>query len=309
MEEAEDPCAREVARLMPGARDEGVRVGLFDRLRNRALPRRWEQSPGGAIWRLQPTVGGVLIGEARAVQERRLSLFAIRPDSGDLLWSGLEFDEPWWIALETTIGDVALLHRYPRPDRPETCGCIAVDALDGHILWEDRTGRAIFGDGSTLLLQRGEPTDWSDAAIVDVRTGEPLRTIQDRLDDVLDYQEACGDQKRWQGWVGMEEIPGGAEGWEELLGRLGVPRSATIVGSLERATYGPWSAIVVHTTAERGASGITSMLYLLRDDKVFLRQELHAGSPGPSGDSFFIWNGVLMAVRNGTSLLGIDLRN
>lgn len=300
---------REQDDTIPAERGASGSVGLLDRLRRSRSVIPWEGRPGGFIWRLQPTTDGVLVGEARDVRQKQLSLFGIRPATGDLLWSGRTFDEPWWIALETTIGNVAVLHRYPRPDRPETLGCIAVDAFTGSVLWEDPTGRILFGDGSTALLQRGAPTDWNDVAIVSLRDGTEQRSIGGQMEEVLDYQEACGDQERWNGWTSATIVPSDSDDWGRTLAEFQVPVDRPIVGDIETVTYDEWRVLAVHAASPSDPSNIVTSLYLRRGGRNLLRQQLHSGPPGSSGDTFFIWRGVLMAIREGDTIIGIDLNS
>ena len=100
---------------------------LLQRIFGRGLPPGWEITPGGIVWKLQPTPGGILIGEARDVEARTLSLFAVRPSTGEEIFTGIRLDEPWWIALEMTIGEIAILHSFPQPDMPTALGATAVD--------------------------------------------------------------------------------------------------------------------------------------------------------------------------------------
>ncbi len=282
-------------------------MGLLDRFRRRSLVKPWEVRPGGAIWRLQPTTDGLIVGESRDVNRKRLSLFGLRPSTGELLWSGLTFEEPWWIALETTIGTVAIVHRYPQPDRPETRGCIAVDSHTGAILWEDRMGRILFGDGATALVQRGAPTDWDDVSMVDLRDGSEQRRLGGQMEEVLAYQKACGDQKRWDGWTSATVVPADSEAWGRTLSEFRVPTDRPLVGDVETATYRDWQVMTVQSVSAADPANIVTMLYLRRGQRNVLRQQLHVGRSGSSGDTFFIWCGVLMAIRDGDTLIGLDL--
>jgi len=235
-------------------------------------------------------------------------LFALDPDRGELLWSNRSFDEPWWLALETTIGDVAVLHRYPRPDRPETLGCVIIDALSGEMLWEDPMGRIIMGDDASLLLQRGEPGTWSDTSIVDARTGSVIHRIHGTVEEIDAYREQCDGDIRWNEWISGMAIDPGSELWDRTLSLVGVDTRAPILAPLEHIEYEEWSATVVHTRGRREGDGITSMLYLRRGMKLVVREKLRTETTPPSGESFFVMRGVLMALCGRETLLGIDLR-
>ncbi|MEO5930449.1 MAG: DUF4905 domain-containing protein [Candidatus Kapaibacterium sp.] len=284
---------------------------LLQRIFGRSLSPAWEIAPGAIIWKLQPTDGGIIIGESRDVELKTLSLFAIRPATGQVLFSGLTLDEPWWIALEMTIGEIAIFHRFPRPDMPNSIGATAVDCGTGQVLWSNDSIRILCGIEEIALAQRGETFDWHALALIDARTGEILEEIGDNVERAQAFQRTCGTISGLRGWINSEELEEDDLRYsiiEEAAARLLKERR----GPLEVAEYGGYVVIGAHDRSKRSpeamlANLVDAHLIVIQGDRPVVHEIVTREAPGPSSDIFFIWNGTLIYIRDRRILLGINL--
>lgn len=287
------------------------------KLINRILGRRyapiWEHSPGATVWKLQPTTpSGILFGESRDTEAKETTIFALRPSTGKLLYSGIALDEPWWIALEMTIGDVAIFHRFPKPDLPNAMGTVAVNCTDGSILWSNNELRVLCGIEELALVQRGESLDWSNLALIDIRTGAVLEEIGEHAERVAGFQEACSRTTLWDGWINSAQIdPETPEGIEVLALLKG--EITDLRGPVEYRRHGPVTAVTASTPSRRGSAAtlnnlVDTHLLLFSEGRVIHRDTLAQVSPSAVGDLFFIWNDLLIAIRDRSTLVCYDLR-
>jgi hypothetical protein len=284
---------------------------FLDRIFGPTLSPAWEVSPGGIVWKLQPTAGGILAGESRDVERRTVSLFALRHRTGDVLFRDRTLEEPWWIALEMTIGEIAILHRYPRPDLPNALGAVAIDATTGEILWENETVRIICGLEEVGLAQRGESIDSPSLLFVDLRSGAVIEQIEE-IGRAREFQALCSAGEGIEGWTGSEEIDAASAEGRAIIATAGI-KAEELRGSIESAEHGAYTVASLHLRSRRSANAmlagrVDNMLLVIRDGRVLYRETAVPDAPAPSSDLFFIWNGVLTFIREGRTIVGIELR-
>jgi len=289
----------------------GSRVNILSRIFGRERSPVWEFSPGGLIWKLQPTRTGLLFGESRDVENKRLTLFAVSASDGAPRFHDLELHEPWWIALETVIGDVAVMHRYPRPDLPTAVGAVAVDSRDGRILWTDETIRILCGVEEIALAQRGSSFEYEELLFVDLGSGTVLEEIGGNIERAVAFQSLCDDRQRWSGWIPASQLTEEHPRFESLSAI--VSRSiGDRRGAIETAEFGGHTVLAVHERSRRSAQAMLSgtvdgVLLVVAGNDVIYRETIVRDAPAPSEDGFFIWNGMVIFIREGRTLVAIDL--
>ena len=284
---------------------------FLDRIFGPTLSPAWEISPGGVIWKLQPTAGGILAGEARDVERRTMSLFAIEHRSGVLLFKDRVLEEPWWIALEMTIGEIAILHRYPRPDLPNALGAVAIDAATGELLWENAALRIICGLEEVALAQHGESIDSPSLLFVDLRSGATIEEIED-IGRARAFQALCNDAEGIAGWTSSEEVePSSSEG-RAIMTTAGI-KPEEVRGAIETAEHGAFTVASLHVRSRRSANAmlagrVDNILLVIHDGRILYRETAVPDAPAPSSDLFFIWDDVVIFIREGHTIVGMQLK-
>jgi hypothetical protein len=286
-------------------------VKLLDRFFGGKLAPLWEVTPGATLWKLEVTPAGRLVGEARDIEAKRMSLFAIDLSTGSLLFSDRALDEPWWVALEAVAGEIAIVHRYPKPDMPNVLGAAAIDAASGELLWSDDSLRIVCGTEEILLAQRGASTDAPRLLFIDARSGSVLEEAAEERASI--FMQACDDNERWRGWTSAEELddahPLHAE-LDPLLDRLLDDRR----GTAEVARQGDYVIVSAYVRSRRSADAmlqgqLDNVLLVLQGGRVVFRETIATGLPAPTGDSFFLRHGILHFIRQGRTLVALDLRS
>lgn len=286
-------------------------MSFLKRIFGKTLSPSWELTPGHMIWKLQPTEGGILFGESRDVDSKRLTLFAVRPAEGKMLFNDIALEEPWWVALEMTIGEVAVLHSFPRPDLPNAIGTTALDCATGAVLWRDDAIRVLGGIEELALVQRGNAFDWSALALVDARTGVVLEEIGESPERVEAFQQACAAGGKWDGWISSEEPEAGSPMEITLASQLS-PLIKDRRGNMEFAELNGYTVVAAHARSRRSAEAmlagsVDTHLLILEGDRPLFHEIITRDAPGPSGDIFFIWHGMLIFIRDRRTLVGINL--
>jgi hypothetical protein len=286
-------------------------LSLLQRIFGRTLSPAWEIAPGEIVWKLQPTGSGVLLGESRDVERKMMTIFALRPAEGRTLFSGVALDEPWWVALEMTIGDVAIFHSFPRPDLPNAIGATAIDCATGEVLWRDDTMRVLCGVEELALVQRGDTLDFSSLALIDVRSAAVLEEIGQNPERVGAFQQACAAPAQWSGWINAEEVEQGSPAAITIESYLS-PIIKERRGTIESAELNGYTIAAAHSRSRRSADAmlggaVDTHLVVASEGRVQYHEIITKDAPGPAGDSFFIWNGVLVFIRDRRTLVGINL--
>jgi hypothetical protein len=108
----------------------------------------WQYSTKGFLWRLVPTDNGYLVLEDRDTEKKLATFTCLDQRTGKTLWKDVQFDEKWWITIDTIHHDVVFLHGYASPDMPEEKKIFAVDIHTGKLRW--------FNDEMKFLLIHDE---------------------------------------------------------------------------------------------------------------------------------------------------------
>lgn len=283
---------------------------LLHRLFGGRLAPIWEVAPGAIIWKIEVTRTGILVGEARDLDAKRMSLFAVDLSSGTVLFSGRELEETWWSALDSVIGEHAVVHRYPRPDMPNVLGASLIDVATGEVMWSDGTLRIVCGTEQILLAQRGAINEQAGLVFVDASNGIVLSEA-DELQAAV-FNQTCDDSARWVDWISTEELeednPRNTSIEALTAGELEDRR-----GRIEVADFNGFTVVSAYVRSRHSADAmlqgqLDNILLVIDGDRIVYREAIATRLPAPTGDSFFIRSGVLYFVRDGRTLVAIDLR-
>ncbi|MGB5531427.1 MAG: DUF4905 domain-containing protein [Ignavibacteriaceae bacterium] len=89
------------------------------------------------IWRIIPTKENKLILEERQTEKRQVYFHCMVLDSGKKIFKNLQFEEKFWIGIETVRGDLIFFHKFAKPDMPKHRGIFAFDIRSQNFLWEN----------------------------------------------------------------------------------------------------------------------------------------------------------------------------
>jgi hypothetical protein len=206
---------------------------------------------------------------------------------------------------------VAVLHGFPRPDLPSAIGATALDCATGQVLWRDDTVRVLCGTEEIALVRRGDSPERNGLALVDIRTGALLEEIGDDLERAAAFTAACARSEIWPGWINSnpldEDHPRFNEINELLARHVKEPR-----GPVGIAGYGAYTIIGAHGRSRSSPNAmlaglVNAHLLLLHEGRMILHEIITRDAPAPEGDIFFIWNGMLIFIRERRTLVGINL--
>ncbi|MBI1806094.1 MAG: DUF4905 domain-containing protein [Ignavibacteria bacterium] len=159
-------------------------MSWLSRLKKNIVGRAWEYQTQGVLWRLIPAENGYFVGEDRDVDAKRVSFFCLDQRTGNVLWEGVQFGEPWWIGIEAVYHEKVFLHEYAAPDMPEHKKIYALDLRSGKTLWSNGEMKFIFAHDGRVYGSK----DTLDRRVffeVDAETGNIINEVDASYLNVL----------------------------------------------------------------------------------------------------------------------------
>jgi hypothetical protein len=194
---------------------------------------------------------------------------------------------------------------------PNAIGTTVLDCTTGKVLWQDESVRIICGAEEIVLAQRGLSLDRPSLLLLDLRTGETLEEIGQALDRAGEFRAICENQPPVAGWINSSPLAEDSTRYRELseIIEKNIPDRR---GGVEIADYGTYSVLSLHERSRRSADAmlaglVDNVLIVLEGDRVVHRETVTKDAPAVSDDLFFIWNGMLIFIREGRTLVGINL--
>lgn len=265
----------------------------------------WRYTPAGIVWRLVPTASGKLIGEARDVQKKSTSFFCVNVRTGEVLWEGARFGEPWWLGIEAVHNDTLLLHKFATPDLPEHRAVIAVDVLTGEELWRNEEVTFERLGITSLRVVRAQPFGAQHVRL-DYRTGAPVesaeRDVADRPHhDLLDETELPTPL------YDLTTDEPATVLFRHFCSPAEIVLPVDVVEREECVVYGYYERLAAPTDERVCMKNILLVVDSRSGEEVF-RDVINAWCWIAAPESFFVSHDMLLYVRERTTLTAVALR-
>lgn len=235
----------------------------------------------GTIW--NTALSGsrdVMVLEVRDGGRRKTSFSAINLNSGSLLWENVLFEEPWWVGLDGVNDDVALISVFTETSNPDRKALIAYHITDLKILWW-HNDFSLSSMGLDCVAGVSMRYGHRDLAL-DLMTGTETGFVP--------HPSEVTTVRRPSQFV--EGHPYFATVRTFLLGRFNL----AAVASLE---YLEASSLIFISCYTQGEDGLTNeLLVLSTEGDLMLRENLGERLKGIGQDTFFIYRGSVIFVRN-----------
>jgi hypothetical protein len=271
-------------------------VQLLDTLRRRRNPKpAWVHQTKGVLWRLVPSDTDVFVGEERDLGAKRASFFCLNRSTGEILWTNVPFNEPWWIGIEAVHRDRLFLHGFTQPDMPEHLGVLAVDLFTGQIAWSRNDVRFVLVTDESLFASKDtvngrsilelHPQDGSTLGSWD-NDHEGMQMARSRRQVVLEnepeFPAPIADDELItfvSKHAGIENSVGVIEGlaasgfyfFNYHQRSVATGQLSSVLFATDRTTGG----IVFKETLDQNLQGVVSDSFFLWDEKLFFIKDRH----------------------------------
>jgi hypothetical protein len=269
------------------------------------LKKLLKHSRNRTIWRLLLNNENLLLVEERDLAKREAAFQCYDLATGKKVLSDLQFEEKFWVGVETFLGDIIYFHGYRKPDMPWHQGITAYSVSQKKVVWENKDFVFAFLDDGTLfgMQQQFETTKYY---AIDPLTGA-LRGEQPEDEAVIRHRRsemnAKADYSRYNFPVqfSTESQPL----IEPLLDGLAKPEE-TVVEYLAMVNM----LLVVLQRSKTPTTYDQRLLAIeIPSKKAILQEVLNENQKSVLFDSFFIYNNCLIVIQNKETVLVYTLIN
>ncbi len=219
--------------------------------------------------------------EVRNSELKRASFSAVNLDQNEWIWKDVMFEEPWWISLGAIAANVLLLTVYTDSNSPDKKSVFAFNADDHRILW--------WKNNFTLTSAIGD-------RVLGVDTKYGSREICLSTADGKEVSEAgFPDEKQNLLLVKPFQYREGSGHFETVRSFLQAKCQISPVILLEYSEYN--SLILI--SAFTGQVDLANYLFVFNSaGDLIMKEVLGDGLKGIATDTFFIFSGYLIFVKN-----------
>jgi hypothetical protein len=236
---------------------------------------------GGTIWNSALSASNaILILEVRDGTERTTSFSALDLLNNRLIWENVVFEEPWWVGLDGAQDFVALFSVFTNTNNPDRKSLIAYHIEQQKILWW-KNDFSLSVIGSNCVLGVSEQLGHKQMAL-DLLTGTETQFVE----PFPDLRASLRPVQYLEGHTYFETVR------TFLQSRF----NFEAVVALE---YLEESSLIFISCYARSDEGLTNELFVLSaDGEIVLRENLGEQLKGIGQDTFFIYGGSVIFVRN-----------
>lgn len=240
----------------------------------------------GVIWKTiaDPSKKRLYL-ECRNAASKVVTFAALDLEKKAWLWKDMALDESWWISLSACGADVLFLSVYNNTNNPERTSLVAFDVIVKKVIWwknnftlEAIYDRALIGLDNVTGLKRS-------LAISD---GVELST-----DAFIGEQQNLSITRPFQYHEGTPHF-------ETVRAFLEIKCNFSAVAILEYAEFGSFSIMSAFT----GVADLANYLIVCNEEgDVLIKEALGERLKGIAHDTFFIFSGYLIFVKNKSELI------
>lgn len=256
----------------------------------RSIDFNFSQLFEGIIWNTVITPSnGTLLLEVRNTETKLASFSAMKSENGAFFWKDVVFDEPWWVSLNASAGNLALFSIYLDTNNPDKKGIFAYDIGARKILWWNNDFSLIHANDHFV---RGTATKYGNRdVILELENGLEVNGPNDfspAPDIVLRPSQYTEDHAYF---ITVKTF-------------LSLKFNLLPVVALEYLEYD--SLIFISVYIEE--NGLANYLMIMTNDgDVLIREKLDEHLKGIGLDTFFIYAGCVFFVRNKRELFSYKI--
>lgn len=234
----------------------------------------------GTIWNSAlSSSNAILLLEVRDGVARKTSFAAFDLQRGRILWDGIVFEEPWWVGLDGAQGRTALFSVFTNDRNPDRKALIAYDIMDQQIRWW-KNDFSLSAIGMNSVAGSSSQLNHREQAF-DLNTGEETTFVPQTVD------------------AGVKRPVQYMEGHSYFSTVRTFLQSRFNFEAITSLEYLEDSSLIFISCYLKGDRGLSNdLLVLSNDGDMLLRENLGEQLKGIGQDTFFIYEGSVIFVRN-----------
>jgi hypothetical protein len=253
---------------------------------------KWSDTQfSGVVWNIiAHPVQAIIFIETREEAKKQVRFSAFSLENRSFLWRELELEEKWWLSLAGVSNDILLLTMYNDSQNPDRKSVIALDLYSGSMVWW-RNNFSISEVKDSGVI--GTDTSFGAKPLtLNLRDGQPLtnQAVSDRNENFL-------LQKPLQYLKDSAYFDTVAKFLKERFNLV----ATEMIEYMEIAEF-----IVISCYSDPG--NLANYLFVLaKDGEVLLSEKIGEQLKGIGIDTFFVFSGYLIFVKNKRALVSYKL--
>jgi hypothetical protein len=265
----------------------------------------YKAAEGSLISKLLVNEPGLLVGEERHIESRKLTVFAVQPDSEQVRWRGAALPEPWWASIEQITHDTLYVQLYEESPLPLPSGILAVDLASGEVKWALPVLSFVGEDAGQLIAVRRTVIQ-EQYVCVDRDTGSVLGSVE-RSPVTMNRHS----QLTFAHELNADQIASGRI--ERML--ASIMDIQDLRGAIEQITSHDLTILTIHARETNSPQAMLEnrlrqeMIIFDREEVVIFRDTLYGSTSSIVPGAYFLTNDLLIYVKEGSEIRTVSLGN
>ena len=253
------------------------------------------------IWRLLISDTDNLVIETRNTEAKEVFFQCINLVSGKVLFKNFQFDEKFWIGIETIKNDKIFFHKFAKPNMPEHKKIICYDILQQKVLWQNDklTFLSYYENNIYAFMKKFEG---QDIFILDSNTGEVIEELGNDFKKVNEILKEVNVEEDYSNYKYPEKYTG-----EENQTIMSVieneVKNKDITSIVEFLVCEEFLCFNFYIKSSSNLLDNMFVVYNINKKKKVLSDIINKNLNSFSPDSFFCYKNFLILLKNKSELI------
>ncbi len=258
------------------------------------------------IWRLLISGKNRLLIEERDVENKEVYFSCIDVKNSSEIFSLKQFDEKYWIGIESIFDEKIYLHKFGKPDMPAHKGIVAFDIETQKIIWENEDYNFLFvnEEGIYTYVQKFETRKYF---LLNHLTGEVLEELNLDPVQINNMKNETLSPEKFKDYIFPEPYSEEELNDEENQVISEIIKGDEITGTVELAKY---NDLLLFNYYYKNKSGLLNNKFFAVNSvekKIVHENILLENANAFVPDSFFIKENYLFVLKGKNSVLIYEL--
>jgi hypothetical protein len=252
------------------------------------------------IWRLIPTDSEKLIIEERNTSTKEVFFNCIDINTGQIIINDYQFDEKYWIGIESVANDIIYFHKFEKPDMPTHSGIIAFDIRSQKIIWQTQVYSFLFVFEEKIYCYRST-FEGKHFFVLNSYTGEMIEDLGENFVQVNSLKEKAFNSFYFENYIFPEPFNSNDPSIQNFI--TDFKKQHTIVGRIEYINTGDAFLFNFHEVLPDGNLQNRFLAIDIFTKKIIFEEILNSSSKVFIPDSFFVKEKLLFLLKEKDSLI------
>lgn len=270
------------------------------------IKKKYSYSDGNQVWRIKLTDTDKLLIETRDTEKMEAYFHCFHLTNGKTIFTNQQMNEKYWLGIEAIHNDVILFHKFAKPDMPGHKGIFAFDINTQKVFWENE-------NYSYLFILEGKIYSYKEIFegrmffTLNIQTGELIEDLGDNppnINDLKDIADAEFDYTDYK----FPEFHYGTSSNSIIDDMINSEtEKLSLVGNIEFVQYGDFLLCNYHSNSNNKGLTNTFVVFNLKNRKRIFKEILNINLNAFAPDSFFVYNNLLVLMKEKTRVVVYEL--